>query len=104
MAILLTGDRYGIFLMQIVNLTAACLIVYRLGAVLAARGASLAVVAAYLFVYVGTVQDGNMTEEWSQLFLLLPMYLSLRFLKSGASVSEHPKWYSFVYGVCFGVR
>lgn len=27
---LLTGDRYGIFLMQIVNLTAACLIVYRL--------------------------------------------------------------------------
>lgn len=31
------------------------------------------------------------------------MYLSLRFLKSGASVSEHPKWYSFVYGVCFGV-
>ena len=100
---LLTGDRYGIFLMQIVNLTAACLIVYRLARFWLRSGASLAVVAAYLFVYVGTVQDGNMTEEWSQLFLLLPMYLSLRFLKSGASVSEHPKWYSFVYGVCFGV-
>ena len=100
---LLTGDRYGIFLMQIVNLTAACLIVYRLARFWLRSGASLAVVAAYLFVYVGTVQDGNMTEEWSQLFLLLPLYLSLRFLKSGASVSEHPKWYSFVYGVCFGV-
>ena len=84
---LLTGDRYGIFLMQIVNLTAACLIVYRLARFWLRSGASLAVVAAYLFVYVGTVQDGNMTEEWSQLFLLLPMYLSLRFLKSGASVS-----------------
>lgn len=100
---LLTGNRYGIFLMQIVNLTAAYLIVYRLARFWLRSGASLAVVAAYLFVYVGTVQDGNMTEEWSQLFLLLPMYLSLRFLKSGASVSEHPKWYSFVYGVCFGV-
>ena len=100
---LLTGDRYGIFLMQIVNLTAACLIVYRLARFYLRSGASLGVVAAYLFVYVGTVQDGNMTEEWSQLFLLLPLCLSLRFLKSGRSVSEHPKWYSFVYGVCFGV-
>lgn len=61
---LLTGDRYGIFLMQIVNLTAACLIVYRLARFWLRSGASLAVVAAYLFVYVGTVQDGNMTEEW----------------------------------------
>ena len=59
---LLTGDRYGIFLMQIVNLTAACLIVYRLARFYLRSGASLAVVAAYLFVYVGTVQDGNMTE------------------------------------------
>ena len=100
---LLTGDRYGIFLMQIVNLTAACLIVYRLARFYLRSGASLAVVAAYLFVYVGTVQDGNMTEEWSQLFLLLPLCLSLRFLKSGRSVSEHPKRYSLVYGVCLGV-
>ena len=100
---LLTGDRYGIFLMQIVNLTAACLIVYRLARFYLRSGASLGMVAAYLFVYVGTVQDGNMTEEWSQLFLLLPLCLSLRFLKSGASVSEHPKRYSLVYGVCLGV-
>lgn len=100
---LLTGDRYGIFLMQIVNLTAECLIVYRLARFWLRSGASLGVVAAYLFVYVGTVQDGNMTEEWSQLFLLLPLCLSLRFLKSGRSVSGHPKWYSLVYGVCLGV-
>ncbi len=37
-----------------------------------------------------------MAEEWSQLFLLLPLCLSLRFLKSGRSVSGHPKWYSLV--------
>ena len=57
---LLTGNRYGIFLMQIVNLTAAYLIVYRLARFWLRSGASLAVVAAYLFVYVGTMQDGTM--------------------------------------------
>ncbi len=100
---LLTGDRYGIFLMQIVNLSVMCVLLYKLARFWLHSGASRGVGAAYLFLSVGTVQDGNMTEEWSQLFLLLPLYLSLRFLKSGASLTAHPKWYSLLYGVCLGV-
>lgn len=100
---LLTGSRYGIFLLQLVNLTAASVLIYRLARLWLSGGISLGVVAAYLFIYAGTVQDGNMTEEWSQLFLILPLFLSLRFLKLGGTLDTHPKWYSFIYGVCLGV-
>lgn len=100
---LLTGERHGIFLLQLVNLTAAGFLIYRLARLYLKSGASLAMVAAYLFIYAGTVQDGNMTEEWSQLFLILPLYLSLRFLKRGGTLETHPKWYSLIYGVCLGV-
>ena len=99
---LLTGSRLGVFLLQILFMTASLCVVYRLARLWLNSSVSFGILFAYLFLYIGTVQEGNMTEEWSQIFLLLPLYLSLRFLKSGAAVSEHPKRYSFLYGVCFG--
>lgn len=99
---LLTGSRLGVFLLQILFMTASLCVVYRLARLWLNSSVSFGILFAYLFLYIGTVQEGNMTEEWSQIFLLLPLYLSLRFLKSSAAVSEHPKRYSFLYGVCFG--
>ena len=57
-----------------------------------------------LFLYCGTVGEGNMTEEWSLVFSLLPLWLLARFIKTGAPAYRHPKWYSVIYGVCFGVN
>lgn len=99
---LLTGSRLGVFLLQVIFMTASVFVVYRLARLWLNSSAALGVVVAYLFLYVGTVQEGNMTEEWSQIFLLLPLFFSLRFLKSGAPVAAHPKRYSFLYGICFG--
>ena len=98
----LTGSRLGVFLLQIVFMTASMMLVYRIARLWLSPTLSLGMLLAYAFLYAGTVQEGDMTEEWSQIFLLLPLFLSLRFLQSEKPIETHPKWYSFLYGLCLG--
>ena len=100
----LLGGRMGLWILQVVFMTFAFELSYRTARLFTGRGTAWLSVIVLLFLYCGTVGEGNMTEEWSLVFSLLPLWLSLRFIKTGAPAYRHPKWYSVIYGVCFGVN
>ena len=100
----LLGGRMGLWILQVVFMTFAFELSYRTARLFTGRGTAWLSVLVLLFLYCGTVGEGNMTEEWSLVFSLLPLWLSLRFIKTGAPAYRHPKWYSVIYGVCFGVN
>lgn len=100
----LLGGRTGLWILQVVFMTFAFELSYRTARLFTGRGTAWLSVLVLLFLYCGTVGEGNMTEEWSLVFSLLPLWLSLRFIKTGAPAYRHPKWYSVIYGVCFGVN
>ena len=100
----LLGGRTGLWLLQVVFMTLAFDLAYRTARLFTEKGTAWLSVVVLLFLYCGTVGEGNMTEEWSLVFSLLPLWLSLRFIQSGEPASRHPKMYSVIYGVCFGVN
>ena len=100
----LLGGRTGLWILQVVFMTFAFELSYRTARLFTGRGTAWLSVLVLLFLYCGTVGEGNMTEEWSLVFSLLPLWLSLRFIKTGTPAYRHPKWYSVIYGVCFGVN
>ena len=100
----LLGGRTGLWILQVVFMTFAFELSYRTARLFTGRGTAWLSVLVLLFLYCGTVGEGTMTEEWSLVFSLLPLWLSLRFIKTGTPAYRHPKWYSVIYGVCFGVN
>jgi len=100
----LLGGRNGVFALQVVFMTVTFALLYRLGRFYGSVGAAWATVAVGAFLYCGTVGEGDMTEEWSLSFSLLPLVLGLGFLRSGRPIKEHPWLCSLIYGLCLGVQ
>ena len=98
------GGRLGLFFLQCIFMTFVLALAYRLVRLFADRSWAWLGLAVFAFLYCGTVGEGNMTEEWSLLFTLLPLYMALRYLRSGRRIAEHPLWYSLIYGLCMGVQ
>lgn len=78
----LLGGRTGLWILQVVFMTFAFELSYRTARLFTGRGTAWLSVLVLLFLYCGTVGEGNMTEEWSLVFSLLPLWLSLRFIKT----------------------
>ena len=57
-------------------------------------------ICVYIFFFFFLNGDTINTEGYSQLFLLIPMYLFIRFMRNDVSVG---KYLGFVTGMCFGV-
>ena len=57
-------------------------------------------ICVYIFFFFFFVDDTINTEGYSQLFLLIPMYLYIRFMRNDILVE---KYLGFVTGMCFGV-
>ena len=100
----LLGGRTGVFALQVVFMTFTFALLYRLGRFYGSPAAAWATVAVCAFLYCGTVGEGDMTEEWSLSFSLLPLVLGLGFMRSGRPVKEHPWLCSLIYGLCLGVQ
>ena len=98
------GGRNGVFALQVVFMAFTFALLYRLGRFYGSAAAAWATVAVGAFLYCGTVGEGDMTEEWSLTFSLLPLVLGLGFLRSGRPVKEHPWLCSLIYGLCLGVQ
>ncbi len=99
----LTGNRWGVFALQVLFLTASLLALYSLLRLILDEKRTWLCIVLFLFLYTGTIKEGDMTEEWSLIFSLLPMWLSVRFLLSGRPTGEHPLGYSLLYGPCAGI-
>ena len=100
---LLTDSRLGVFLLQVVFMTGVLFVLWKFSRLFLGRTGSAAVLLLFLLLFCGTVKEGDMTEEWSLIFSVLPMYLSVRFVRSGRELKSHPGGYSVIYGICLAV-
>lgn len=100
----LLGGRNGVFALQVLFMTGVFELIWRLARLYASPAGALLCLAVFAFLYCGTVGEGNMTEEWSLGFALLPMWLGLRYMASDRPLEEHPLGYSLLYGLCLGVQ
>lgn len=100
----LTGERSGVFLLQILFLSATLTLLWRCFRRFADERRCALLMGAFFLLYCGTVQEGDMVEEWSLLFSALPMALGLGFLASPEPLERHPLSYSLCYGLCLGAH
>lgn len=92
------GGRSGIFVVQFLFFSATVLLLFALARLFVHRQAAVTAVALAMALLTATFEGGNLTEEFSLPFVILPLLLACRVLKAGGS---HPPLYGFVYGVCF---
>lgn len=97
------GGRSGILILQTISLTATIWAFYRfcrLGMSWLPASVSTAVSLLYL---ARSFDEGNMTEEYSLLFLSIPLYLAGRWYlgQRKGDIPFHPWQYAAVYGGCF---
>ncbi len=75
----LYDGKVGVLCVQLVFFAICTFLVYKMARLFLPAGASMLAVAALCFYYITMVEGGNLSEEWSLVFSLLPMYLALRF-------------------------
>lgn len=101
---LLVYGKTGVFLVQCVNMG---IVLWLMGKIYVRfyRGSgvwgNLRVLLPFWVIMASTMEGGNLTEEWSLAFLLLPLYVSMDFLAEERR--EHRAGNAFWYGFCFGV-
>ena len=100
----LMGGRNGVFALQVLFMTGTFELIWRLARLYASPAGALWSLLVFAVLYCGTVGEGNMTEEWSLCFALLPVWMGLRYMASDRPLADHPLWYSLVYGLCLGVQ
>ena len=100
----LMGGRNGVFVLQVLSMTGVFELIWRMARLYAGPSGALWSLLLFAVLYCGTVGEGNMTEEWSLLYALLPVWLGLRYMASDRPLAEHPLWYSGIYGLCLGVQ
>lgn len=103
---LLFPGKSGIFVIEILFLSLNLLLVYRISRLFIKILPSVLTTVFFLIFFVATIEGGNVTEEWSLLFTMLPMYLALKFFnrEEHCQVQKHPVLYSWVYGLCLGIH
>ncbi len=102
LGICISPHRWGIFILQVINIAIAIELLYRIVSLFTST------LWLKLFASISTIllttllfEGGNLTEDWSLCFILLPLYLSLKWMQE--PYFRHPLSYTFVYGICFGI-
>lgn len=97
------GAVNGIFVLQIVNLTAILYIIYKLASLFKNTSQYLPLYIIGLFsLLCFTNIEGNQSEEYSLLFLFIPTYFATAYSLNKRD-NLHPPLYSLIYGVCFAI-
>lgn len=92
------GGRSGAFAVQFVFLCVTFCLLFALARLFLSRQPAMAAVVLTILLLSATFEGGNLSEEFSLPFVLLPLLLACRVLVRG---SAHPPLYAFVYGICF---
>lgn len=100
----INDGKLGVLIIQTIFMTATLFLIYKIGRLYLKKVWSWIIVLVFMFLYCAMISEGNMTEEWSLPFTLIPIYLSLSYLGKEKPVDQHPYVYSFIYGICFGLH
>ena len=105
----LIGGRTGIFAVQCVFGFVSIYFFFKIFALLTEERSwagyiygALVFFSVYSYFFF-TFERGNLTEEYSLPFIIIPLYLMLKYAKSTDKAIQHPPLYALVYGVCFGI-
>lgn len=100
----ISDGKLGVMLVQIVNMFLCLCLVYKIVRLFAEQKAVWLNVAAFAFLYCATVSEGDMTEEWSLLFSLIPIYITLSFFLQKKDIESWRKRNSLIIGMCLGAH
>lgn len=75
----ITGSRFGILAVQVTFLTFSLFLVYKISRLRYGRMGSAVIFGMFLLSFCYFSSEGNLTEEYSLTFLLVPIYLALRY-------------------------
>lgn len=92
------SDRLGIFIFQIINLTLCLIILHKISNLFISNKKSFITSVSFFIILIMTMRNCNISEEYSLIFILSSLYLSLKYYLSEAI--EHNYKYSIVYGIC----
>lgn len=95
------SPRYGIYFLEILNLTTALMISYSIGTLLS-RKEKIVWIGILFVLAVSSRQyfEGNLTESWSLNFMMLPLY---KYLKGEWEGGKGLWIMSLLLGGCFGI-
>ncbi|MBC3797794.1 hypothetical protein [Acetobacterium tundrae] len=99
---LIIPDRFGSFFMQWIFMVADLILIVKMGQLFLNKKQAWLPILFFFLILASTFEGGNLTEELSLPFLLLPLYLVLRHLKKEPiKKAHHNPLYAFIYGICF---
>ncbi|KNZ40174.1 hypothetical protein [Acetobacterium bakii] len=99
---LIKPNGIGIFFIQWIFMTLNLIIILKIGALFFNKKLAWILIIFFLLILASTFEGGNLTEEYCLPFLLLPLYLSLKYFKKlPQGIPMHPPLYALVYGMCF---
>lgn len=96
---LLISEKWGLFLLSAINLSIVTNITWAVCRLWLRPLQSVICICIFLGCYICVISGGNMTESWSLLFCVLPLFLFCRGIKR----ADSRLWYNIIYGFCFGI-
>lgn len=96
---LLISGKWGLFLLSSINLSIVTIILWLTCNLRLKMYQSAICICIFLGCYICVNNGGNMTETWSLLFCVIPLYLFCYSALKG-SVKW---WHNIIYGFCFGI-
>jgi len=99
---LIMPNGLGNFFIQWIFMTLNLIIILKIGELFFNKKLAWIPVVFFLLILASTFEGGNLTEEYCLPFLLLPLYLSVKYFKKlPKGIPMHPPLYALVYGMCF---
>lgn len=96
-AMFIIDGRTGAFVTEYIFFLSTCILMYVIARQFVSKIGSFIIVLIVLFSLSITFEGGNLTEEYSLPFVLLPVLLCIKNINS---VKQNPK-ITFIYGICF---
>lgn len=91
----------GVYALESLNLGVSLVLIYEINRLFLARWKRYPGILFFLVAYAFTMREGNSINEFSTTFVILSLYLAIRYFHS--QKLQHPPLYAFGYGVCFAV-
>lgn len=98
---LIYPGNIGIFVLQIINLSIIYFMIRKISLFFVRPGQIWFILIPGSLFWMTMNSGGNSNEEFSLIFILIPIFYVLKHSFSGKI--KHPFRYSLIYGVCFGL-
>lgn len=94
--------RNGILVLQLISLSITLVFLFKMARLFVNNVLSFVWLMVSLCIMGAFYNEGNLTEEWNLPYVVIPLFLSLKYITVNPE-EQHPSKYSVVYGLCFGL-